>query len=150
MKFGLASMKTLIDCKNPSSNPLQIACCGIQELFRKPEMNFVTCYGITFHNRRMIVGNFKGWIEAPNSLWVAASLVGGGGGEILMRLPVKCLELVRIFKEASRNFKSTFRDVEDVKKFKKHRRLYRKYWFDFYGLQNIIHLVTLSPLRAPL
>jgi hypothetical protein len=25
------SMKTLINCENPSSNPLQIACCGIQE-----------------------------------------------------------------------------------------------------------------------
>jgi len=27
----LASMKTLTYCENPSSNPLQIACCGIQE-----------------------------------------------------------------------------------------------------------------------
>ncbi len=33
---------------------------------------------------------------------------GGEGVEILMRLPVKYKELVRTFKEASRNFKSTF------------------------------------------
>ncbi len=32
-----------------------------------------------------------------------------------MRVPVKYLELVRIFKEASRNFKSTFQDIEDAK-----------------------------------
>jgi hypothetical protein len=27
LKFWLASMKTLTNCKNPSSIPLQIACC---------------------------------------------------------------------------------------------------------------------------
>jgi hypothetical protein len=31
IKFWLASMKTLTNCENPSSNPLQIACCGIPE-----------------------------------------------------------------------------------------------------------------------
>jgi hypothetical protein len=31
MKFWLPSLKTLIKFENPSSNPLQIACCGIQE-----------------------------------------------------------------------------------------------------------------------
>jgi len=30
-KVWLASMKTLSNCENPFSNPLQIACCGIQE-----------------------------------------------------------------------------------------------------------------------
>jgi hypothetical protein len=35
-----------------------------------------------------------------------------------MRLPVKYPELVRIFKEASRNFKSTFSDNEDAKNLK--------------------------------
>jgi hypothetical protein len=39
-------------------------------------------------------------------------------GGILMRLPVKYLELVSIFKEGIRNFKSTFRDIEDAKKLK--------------------------------
>ncbi len=29
-KFWLASMKTLTNSENPSSTPLQIACCGIQ------------------------------------------------------------------------------------------------------------------------
>jgi hypothetical protein len=42
-------------------------------------------------------------------------------------LPVKYQELVRVFKEASRNFKSTFRDIEEANKFKNHRLLYRKY-----------------------
>jgi hypothetical protein len=28
IKFWLASMETLSNCKNPSSNPLQTACCG--------------------------------------------------------------------------------------------------------------------------
>ncbi len=35
-----------------------------------------------------------------------------------MRLPVKYPELVRVFKEASRNLKSTFRDTEDAKSLK--------------------------------
>jgi Sec-independent protein translocase protein TatA len=35
-----------------------------------------------------------------------------------MRRPVKYPELVRVFKEASRNFKSNFRDIEDENKFK--------------------------------
>jgi hypothetical protein len=43
--------------------------------------------------------------------------VGGGGG-ILMRFPVKYPELVSVFIEASTNLKSTFRDIEDVKKLK--------------------------------
>jgi hypothetical protein len=29
--FWLASIKTLVNCENPYSNPLPIACCGIQE-----------------------------------------------------------------------------------------------------------------------
>jgi len=49
----------------------------------------------------------------------------GGGGNML--LPVKNLELVRIFKKASRKFKSTFQDIEDAKKCKNHRPIYRKY-----------------------
>jgi hypothetical protein len=45
--------------------------------------------------------------------------LGGGGGEhreILLRLPVKYLELVRVFEEASRNLKSSFGDIKDAKK----------------------------------
>jgi hypothetical protein len=45
MNFWHASMKTLTNCKNPSSNHLQTACCGINEpaydsvnCFSKPEM----------------------------------------------------------------------------------------------------------------
>jgi hypothetical protein len=54
--------------------------------------------------------------------------LGWGWGEgILMRLPVKYLELVRIFKEATRNFKSSFQDIEDAKKSKNHPLIYRKY-----------------------
>jgi hypothetical protein len=45
------------------------------------------------------------------------SLVEGGGG-ILMRLPVKYPELVIFFKEASRNFRSIFQDIEDAKNLK--------------------------------
>jgi hypothetical protein len=30
-KFFVPSMKTLTSCENPSSNPLQIGCCGKQE-----------------------------------------------------------------------------------------------------------------------
>ena len=31
IKDKVLAMKTLTNCENPSSNPLQIACCGIQE-----------------------------------------------------------------------------------------------------------------------
>jgi hypothetical protein len=46
-----------------------------------------------------------------------------------MRPPVKYSELVpvSVFIEESRNLKSTFRYIEDTKKFKNHRCLYRKY-----------------------
>jgi hypothetical protein len=55
-------------------------------------------------------------IEAYKSLWVAASLVGGGGrgGGILMRLPVKYPELVSFFISARRNLNITFQDTEDA------------------------------------
>ncbi len=68
-------------------------------------------------------------MRLPISFELSPDLVGGWGwGErILMRLPVKYLELVRIFKGASRNFKSTFQDIEDAKKFKNHWHIYRKY-----------------------
>jgi hypothetical protein len=39
MKFWLASMKTLTNCKNPSSNPRETAWCGIQE----PAYDSVNC-----------------------------------------------------------------------------------------------------------
>ncbi len=72
MKFWIASMKTLANYENPSSNPLQTACCGLQEpvykLFRKPEMTLSRVTVLLFKT-----GIFKRWIEAPNSLWVAAS-----------------------------------------------------------------------------
>jgi hypothetical protein len=70
MKFWLASMKTLTNCKNPSSNPLQTACCGIDE----PAYDSVSCS-----------------VSRRQELY------------------------------------STFRDIEDAKKFKNHRRIYRKY-----------------------
>ncbi len=76
--------------------------------------DFVTCYGITFHKRQMIAGNFKGWIEAPNSLWVAASLVGGWGWGDSDAASGKMSKISQKF--SSRNFKSTFRAVEEVKK----------------------------------
>jgi hypothetical protein len=41
MKFWLASMKPLTNLKNPFSNPLQTACCGIQE----PAYYSVNCSG---------------------------------------------------------------------------------------------------------
>ncbi len=96
MKFWLASMKPLTNFKNPSSSPLQTACCGIQE---------------------------------PG---------------ILMRLPVKYLELVRIFKEASRNFKSTFQDIEDAKNLKTIGAYTENTDLIFKAFKKIIHLVTLS------
>jgi hypothetical protein len=43
-----------------------------------------------------------------------------------MRLSVKYPELVSVFIEASRSFKSTFQDIEDAKKYKNRRRLYTK------------------------
>ncbi len=39
IKFWHAYMKTLSNCENPSSNPLQTACCGIQE----PTYDSVNC-----------------------------------------------------------------------------------------------------------
>jgi hypothetical protein len=39
--------------------------------------------------------------------------------QIPTQLPVKYPELVRVFKEASRNLKNTFRDIEDAKKIQK-------------------------------
>ncbi len=115
MKFWLASMKPLTNFKNPSSNPLQTACFGIQE----PTCDSVNCS-------------------------VSRILFWSG---ILMRLPVKYIELVSIFKEASRNFKSTFQDIEDAKNSKNHRRMNRKYWFDFEGLQKNYSSRDTVPLR---
>jgi hypothetical protein len=44
-----------------------------------------------------------------------------------MRLPGKYPQLVSDIIEASRNFKSTFQDIEEAKIFENHWRLYRKY-----------------------
>ncbi len=62
-----------------------------------------------------------------------------------MRLPVKYLELVRIFKEASRNFKSTFQDIEDAKNLKTISAYTESTGTDliFKAFKKIIHLVTL-------
>jgi hypothetical protein len=66
----------------------------------------------------------KAEMRLPISFEFARLIGGGGGGEgIRTRLPVKYLELIRIFKEASRNFKGTFQDIEDAKKFKNHRQI---------------------------
>jgi hypothetical protein len=61
-----------------------------------------------------------------------------------MRLPVKYLELVRIFKEESRNFKSTFRDIEDAKNLKTVGAYTESTDLIFKAFKKIIHLVTLS------
>ncbi len=71
LKFLYASMKTLTNFEDPYWNPLQIACCGIQEA----AWYFVNCsisrrwcwkikkkiwrvgYSFTFRNHRRILGN---------------------------------------------------------------------------------------------
>ncbi len=45
------------------------------------------------------------------------SLGGGGGGEIMIRFPVKYSKLLSVFIEASRNL-SPFCDIEDAKNLK--------------------------------
>ncbi len=51
-------METLTNCENPSSNPLQIACCDIQEAacdFVNCSVSWEACYGITFRNTRRTI-----------------------------------------------------------------------------------------------
>jgi hypothetical protein len=61
------------------------------------------------------------------------------------QLPVKYPELVRVFKEASRNLKNTFRDIEDAKNLKKNIGAYTESTdLIFKASKKIIHLVTLS------
>jgi hypothetical protein len=60
-------------------------------------------------------------------------------------LPVKYQELIKVFKEVSRNLKSTFRDIEDAKKFKQTISAYTESTDSiFKAFKIIIHLVTLS------
>ncbi len=77
----------------------------------------------------LTVGIFKGWIEARQSFWVAASLAGvwgscGDSDAASGKIPMisKCFHL-----EASRNLKSTFQNIEHWrwKKCNNHRHLYR-------------------------
>ncbi len=61
-----------------------------------------------------------------------------------MRLPVKYTELVRVFKEASRNLKNTCRDIEDAKNLKTIGAYTESTDLIFKAFKQIIHLVTLS------
>jgi hypothetical protein len=51
----------------------------------------------------------------------------GSGGEDSDAASGKISRISKILKEARRNFRSTFQDIEDAKKFKNHQRIYRKY-----------------------
>jgi hypothetical protein len=88
----------------------------------------------------------KAEIRLPISFKLPPVLLWVGVGEgILMWLTVKYLELVRIFKEASRNYKSTFQDIEDAKKFLNAIGAYTESIdFIFKAFKKIIHLMTLS------
>jgi hypothetical protein len=60
-----------------------------------------------------------------------------------MRLPVKHPELVRVFKEAGRNLKSTYRYIEDAKKIKKTIGTCTESTdLIFKAFKKIIHIVT--------
>ncbi len=131
-KFWLASMKTLTNCENRSINPLQIACCGIQEA----ACDSVNCsvslrwfwsvllYFFSKYQADYWLQTIDCWLFQRMN-WVAASLVRGR--ELcLMRLPVKSPELVSVFIAASKTLKSIFLNSKDAKKLKKHWRLYRK------------------------
>jgi hypothetical protein len=66
-------------------------------------------------------------MRLPISFELPPVSLGVGGGNYDAASGKISMELVRIFKEASRNFKITFQDIEDTKKSKNHRRIYRKY-----------------------
>jgi hypothetical protein len=66
------------------------------------------------------------------------------GGGILMRLPVKYPELVIFFKEASRNFRSIFQDIEDAKNLKTSAPIQKVLIWFLRPSKKINHLVTLS------
>ncbi len=108
------------------------------KLFRKPEMILKRVTVLLFiRGGWLIVGNFKGWIEAPNSLWVLppVSLGVGEGGRNSYAASCKISRISKHFKEASSNFKSTFRYIEDAKNLKPsaHKQkvyfLYMRRWF---------------------
>jgi hypothetical protein len=85
----------------------------------------------------------KGRIEAPNSLPVAASLVGGWG-EILMWLSVKYLELVRISKKQAGTLKVHFETLKMHKNLKTIGAYTESTDLICKAFKKIIHLVTLS------
>ncbi len=142
MKFWHASMKTLTNFKIPSGNPLQTACWGIQEPaydsvnYSVSRRRFcVACFSTSFH---------EDWLSA-----ISKAELKLRSHSPLSELPlfsfggvVGWKELVRICKDASRNIKNTFRDIQGAKKFNNHRRLYRN--LTFKAFKKIIHLVTLS------
>ncbi len=107
---------------------------------------------------RVTVLLFKrgGWLSATSKAELRLPIpfalppvsLGGGGGKILMRVPVKCLELVRIFKEANRNFRSTFRDVEDAKKFKKTSTPLQKVLIRFLRHSKILFISWHCPFKS--
>jgi hypothetical protein len=87
-------------------------------------VNFEAGFGITFLNHRQMIG--VGFSKAELRLSILLEVPPEL--EILMRLPIKSIELGIVFTEASKNSKSIFLNNEDaIKTFKK-----------------IIHLVTLS------
>ncbi len=91
-KFLLASMKSLIYRENPSSNPLQEACSG----FRSAACDSKSCSESRpcMNTREIHPVRMK---ESRNR------------NRNLMRLTEQSLELVSVFKEASRNFTFIFR-----------------------------------------
>ncbi len=125
-KFLLDFMKTLTNFEDPYWNPLQNACCGIQEA----ACDSVNCslsrrwWWKIQKNLKLVSSKPQAddWLLAFQrlncSLWGAAEL------ENLMRLPVKS----PLFIEASRNLESIFLNKKDAKNIKNHQRMYRKYW----------------------
>ncbi len=61
-----------------------------------------------------------GFLNAATSFWT--------------RLLVGFLNLISVFKEANKNLAFDFVSNKDLQNFKNHKRIYRKYWFNFkYG-----------------
>jgi hypothetical protein len=120
-KFFLASLKTRTNFEDPYWNPLQNACCCIQEAAwdsvsdgEKFKKKFEAGFGVTFQIHRQMIccrlfqklnWGLQFFFEMPPEL------------EILMRLPVKSPELVSVFIEASRNFEKVFSPQLRCKKY---------------------------------
>jgi hypothetical protein len=86
IKFWPASMKTLTNCENPSRNPLQNACCGIQEaacnsvnysVSRRWFWFWSMLVHYYFSKLQTVIGcrHYQRLIEVSYYLWGAASIV---------------------------------------------------------------------------